>query len=487
MRRSKFISVMTSLAMTGTMVMSAMPLTVNAAASNPLGLAITADQTTFTAADAGKKVTVYVDAVGSVADSDHVGSVEFKLKSDSWGTLDPTNLIITNENAIGTDKGNVVKSNKPFNELGTMVISKWDEGSEKPKKAGYAIQDYANIADFKGYTDEYCPAVLIMSDSSKGFIKTDASYGKHIAEFQITVPSKEGKYTLSLDDAKSMICVDGSFGSNASENIASPTAKSLTFTVGSASDPGTDPGTDTPPIEVKPGDPDPIASQRVYDGSATLTIGDGKAAVGEEIEVPVYLELGSDVKEKYITGIAFKTKYDTSALELTEVYEPEESALSDGALNASVDTGNILYTFTVADITVDSKYPMCILKFKVKDAAKDGDYNINVVNHLYSESDPIQIIHLQSMDKTTYLTPTIKQGTITVGAGSSDEHLIGDANQDGKVNVRDCATIASALAKGTVDSLKCSICADYNKDGKVNVRDAAAIASALAKGTIKTN
>ena len=67
------------------------------------------------------------------------------------------------------------------------------------------------------------------------------------------------------------------------------------------------------------------------------------------------------------------------------------------------------------------------------------------------------------------------------------EHLRGDANQDGKVNVRDCAAIANALATGTVDKLGCSQCADYNEDGTVNVRDAAQLANAIAIGAIKTN
>jgi len=52
-----------------------------------------------------------------------------------------------------------------------------------------------------------------------------------------------------------------------------------------------------------------------------------------------------------------------------------------------------------------------------------------------------------------------------------------------KVNVRDCAFIAKALAKGEGDTLPSN--ADYSGDGKINVRDAAAIASALAKGEIK--
>ena len=52
----------------------------------------------------------------------------------------------------------------------------------------------------------------------------------------------------------------------------------------------------------------------------------------------------------------------------------------------------------------------------------------------------------------------------------------GDANKDGKVDVRDAATIAHSLSKG--DKLPKS--ADYNGDGKTDVRDAAAIAQALS-------
>ncbi len=59
------------------------------------------------------------------------------------------------------------------------------------------------------------------------------------------------------------------------------------------------------------------------------------------------------------------------------------------------------------------------------------------------------------------------------------ETVAGDANDDGKLNVRDCAFIASALAKGLADTLPKS--ADFNGDGKINVRDAAAIAKVLAE------
>ena len=62
--------------------------------------------------------------------------------------------------------------------------------------------------------------------------------------------------------------------------------------------------------------------------------------------------------------------------------------------------------------------------------------------------------------------------------GGEKGSLAGDANQDGKVNVRDAAFIASTLAQGKGDTLP--ITADFNNDKKVNVRDAAAIAKYLA-------
>ena len=58
----------------------------------------------------------------------------------------------------------------------------------------------------------------------------------------------------------------------------------------------------------------------------------------------------------------------------------------------------------------------------------------------------------------------------------------GDANEDGDVNVRDCAFIAKKLAKGKGSELPEK--ADFNLDDNVDVRDAAALARALASTVI---
>ncbi len=63
------------------------------------------------------------------------------------------------------------------------------------------------------------------------------------------------------------------------------------------------------------------------------------------------------------------------------------------------------------------------------------------------------------------------------------DYIEGDANGDGKFNVRDAAYVASSVAKGEEISTLENPAADYNEDGKVNVRDAAAMARALATAT----
>ena len=206
------------------------------AASNPLGMKLTCEQTDFSMEQikAGTSVRVYVDLVGDVTENDHVGSLEFKIISDAWGKVDPVDLALSNENALGTKKGYDLQKEHPFNEIGTMVISKWE--STKPKKAGYVIQDYNTVSTFKGYTDDggWYPGAIIMSDSAKGFLRSNSSKGRHIAEFNVNFPKslEKGKYTISFADAGSMVSPDGVLGSKVSEMVNAPVTESITFNIG---------------------------------------------------------------------------------------------------------------------------------------------------------------------------------------------------------------------------------------------------------------
>jgi len=66
------------------------------------------------------------------------------------------------------------------------------------------------------------------------------------------------------------------------------------------------------------------------------------------------------------------------------------------------------------------------------------------------------------------------------GQNESGTASLGDANNDGKVNVIDAAYIARILAKLQIIDVKDNPAADFNGDGKVTVSDAAAIARYLA-------
>ena len=83
-------------------------------------------------------------------------------------------------------------------------------------------------------------------------------------------------------------------------------------------------------------------------------------------------------------------------------------------------------------------------------------------------------------DKVTVLEDKDGDGNFDTEVTDQNEAVIGDANGDGKVNVRDAAFIAAKLAQGKSNELPAN--ADFNGDGKVNVRDAASIAKFLATG-----
>lgn len=62
---------------------------------------------------------------------------------------------------------------------------------------------------------------------------------------------------------------------------------------------------------------------------------------------------------------------------------------------------------------------------------------------------------------------------------ASEAEIIGDANLDKCLNVRDAALIAQKAAREKINELP--KCADHNLDGKINVRDAASIAKLVAE------
>lgn len=74
-------------------------------------------------------------------------------------------------------------------------------------------------------------------------------------------------------------------------------------------------------------------------------------------------------------------------------------------------------------------------------------------------------------------TPNIIRIFVDEYNENTTEAVIGDANNDTALNVRDCSYIARKIAYGAPQEI--SDAADFNADGKINIRDAAAIAGYL--------
>ncbi len=68
---------------------------------------------------------------------------------------------------------------------------------------------------------------------------------------------------------------------------------------------------------------------------------------------------------------------------------------------------------------------------------------------------------------------------------SADDGVIyGDANNDGKINVSDCATVLKYLAKWDLEESKFNFdAADVTHDDKVNLHDVSKLIKYLAKWT----
>lgn len=110
----------------------------------------------------------------------------------------------------------------------------------------------------------------------------------------------------------------------------------------------------------------------------------------------------------------------------------------------------------------------------------------------YANENGFTFIALDDLEVTTSVTTSTSTTTgttvsttvttpieTTVSTTTSEPiKILGDANGDGKLNVRDCAYIARMFANGKGGKLPQT--ADFNGDGIVNVRDASAIARYLA-------
>lgn len=191
----------------------------------------------------------------------------------------------------------------------------------------------------------------------------------------------------------------------------------------------------------------------VYDEDAPrISMTSANAKAGEEIEVQIKLE-----NNPGITALRLVVYYDEDALEMTGFEFGD--ALSSMNKGTSENYGND-YSFSMYSATADLTDcgTLAIIKFKVKEDAADGEYPITIAY------DPDDIFNLAG-DCVDF--------DIEIGAVIVNSCLLGDVNNDGKINMRDVVLLQQVVNGWNVTYNKDA--ADYNGDGKTNMRDIVAL------------
>ena len=204
-----------------------------ASVKSPTGVKMNTEKTEFTLDELkdGAEITVYVDLTGSVAVSDSMIGLWFDITSDSQSGIEPMDLILSDNNALGTKEGNLLKYDKPlWGE--SYTSSKWDD-AKQPVRCGYCINNINEHPEFKRFSDSHSAKAAIMTHAGTGEFRTDDSFGEHVAEFKIKLPAdiKAGEYCLSFDNAKTMICNDNDITGRAGLSVTDLPTEGITLRI----------------------------------------------------------------------------------------------------------------------------------------------------------------------------------------------------------------------------------------------------------------
>lgn len=191
----------------------------------------------------------------------------------------------------------------------------------------------------------------------------------------------------------------------------------------------------------------------IYDEDAPrISMASVDAKAGDEVEVRVKLE-----NNPGITALRLVIDYDDTALEMTDFTFGD--ALASMNKGTSENYGNH-YSFSMYSATSDLNDcgTLAVIKFKVNENAEDGEYPIQI----RYDSDDVFNLNGESIHFDTGI------GIVTVNSC-----LLGDVNNDGKINMRDVVLLQQVVNGWNVTYNKDA--ADYNGDGKINMRDIVAL------------
>lgn len=192
-----------------------------------------------------------------------------------------------------------------------------------------------------------------------------------------------------------------------------------------------------------------------------------KAKVGDVITYTLYLETPEKINDLF-ASVQFSTKY----------LWPEDADFKDRYPNVIVGSddlaGNGLqFAGNIRGEGFASGKPevLAVINFTVK---KEGKTAITEGYELFTESGEC---YMGGFDN-----PGVKfSSEICIKGEEKDYVLLGDANGNGEVNIKDATTIQKASAKILTLNDEEKLRSDVNADGKVNVKDATAVQKYIAK------
>ncbi len=175
------------------------------------------------------------------------------------------------------------------------------------------------------------------------------------------------------------------------------------------------------------------------------------------------LNISYEPKEEYADAVTLLTTAATMDISGAEVTVPDIICNGEEQFAQPTVTLNGVTLIEGIDYDVEKDYSTSV----------PGDFEI-VISGTGDYSGKV------SASYTATCEHNYENGVCTI-CGDASEVVKGDANGDGKFNIRDAAFIAIMCAKGQYEDIP--ECADYNEDGQCNIRDAAAIAIYLATRT----
>ena len=410
MKKGKFLSILTTVAMAGSMVLSAVPFTASAYVGDVVETAgkfsMTADQTNFTLDEikAGATAKVKVHFTGDVS-GEKMLSLESKFDcSDSDWKVVPTNMTLPYPCQIANDKGSKPSS---FRKDSTNTSSIWtkDFPADPDSVRGNPISYALKVELEGGYQPGAYPIFKYITDETIGYIKPGE--GDAVCEFDVEFPTDlaEGEYTIDFMDAR---CVIDLHRGGVDLADAFPETTGITFTIGDK--PETTPAETTPAVTTKATTVS-TSDNRNYIDEFKLSAEKVKAEAGaDDVVVAVYC----DTNEYLIEALEFKMSYDKSVLELTEIEIPELCGLDPAAIDTAISTGVLSYKQVgEGQITNYAEDPIALLHFKVS-ADASGEIPVKIVGATRDVPVCLQKYWPAPLWEYDYLTPVVTDGAIII-------------------------------------------------------------------------